>query len=210
MYLAPLNYDPFFKKVFSEISISKAFLEDFFDVTIESIEALPNKHKITDDAENVEFDFRCKINGQYVIIDMQQWYKTDIVKRFYLYHTLNTALQVRNLPPKTIAAGDFRQRETRDYDYLEPVITLIWMADDSMGFTDDYISYVLTPEMLSLFLEDSDLWRENNFFALLEQRENLLQILNNKTKQLPFLSQNKLIYAFQPNVVRNKKIRCNA
>ena len=86
MYLAPLNYDRFFKKVFSDLNIAKRFLEDFLDVTIQSIEALKENHKITDDASVVEFDFRCKIEGQYIIIDMQQWYKPDVVQRFYLYH----------------------------------------------------------------------------------------------------------------------------
>lgn len=98
MYLAPLNYDRFFKKVFSETRIAQRFLEDFFDVTIESIEPLPNRHKVTDDSTAVEFDFRCKMNGQYVIVDMQQWYKPDYVKRFYVYHCINSALQLENMP----------------------------------------------------------------------------------------------------------------
>ncbi len=50
MYLAPLNYDRYFKKVFGDVKIAKRFLEDFFDVTIESIELLTNEHKITDAA----------------------------------------------------------------------------------------------------------------------------------------------------------------
>ncbi len=37
MYLAPLNYDRFFKKVFSDIKIAKKFLEDFLGVDIEEI-----------------------------------------------------------------------------------------------------------------------------------------------------------------------------
>jgi len=88
MYLAPLNYDRYFKKVFSETKIAKRFLEDFFDITIDELIILPTKHKITDNATAVEFDFRCKIKDNYVIIDMQQWFKTDIVKRFYMYHVL--------------------------------------------------------------------------------------------------------------------------
>ncbi|MBI4647927.1 MAG: hypothetical protein HY738_15400, partial [Bacteroidia bacterium] len=71
MYLAPLNYDRYFKKVFKETTITKRFLEDFFDTDIETIEMLTLRHKITDASTAVEFDFRCKINGQYVIIDMQ-------------------------------------------------------------------------------------------------------------------------------------------
>jgi len=38
MYLAPLNYDRYFKKVFSDTTIAKRFLEDFFDKEIQSIE----------------------------------------------------------------------------------------------------------------------------------------------------------------------------
>ena len=82
MYLAPLNYDRYFKKVFKDTQIAKRFLEDFFDITIETIELLTQKHRITDDAVAVEFDFRCKIQGHFLIIDMQQWYKPDIVTDF--------------------------------------------------------------------------------------------------------------------------------
>ncbi|MBI4647350.1 MAG: hypothetical protein HY738_12385 [Bacteroidia bacterium] len=68
MYLAPLNYDRYFKKVFGNEKIAKRFLEDFFDVQIETIELFTIHHKITDDATAVEFDFRCKIDEQFVII----------------------------------------------------------------------------------------------------------------------------------------------
>ena len=81
MYLAPLNYDRFFKKVFSDLRISKNFLEAFLGVKIETIENLKNEFKITDDASVVRFDFRCKIEGQYVIIDMQQWHKRSEERR---------------------------------------------------------------------------------------------------------------------------------
>jgi len=77
-------------------------LEDFFDVSIESIELLTIHHKIIDEAVAVEFDFRCKINGNFIIIDMQQWYKPDVVHRFYIYHCINTALQLENLPLKAL------------------------------------------------------------------------------------------------------------
>jgi hypothetical protein len=101
MYLAPLNYDRYFRKVFSELKIAKRFLEDFLDVEIQEIEFLQNKKSISDDARYVEFDFRCKIDGFYVIIDMQQWHKTDVVQRFYVYHALNSALQLEKLPKKS-------------------------------------------------------------------------------------------------------------
>lgn len=116
MYLAPLNYDRFFKKIFSDTEIAKSFLEDFLNEKITSIEQLEDKHRVSqdawasskrslrpaDDATIVEFDYRCKIKDKYIIIDMQQWYKPDVVKRFYLYHSLNTGLQLEILGTKYI------------------------------------------------------------------------------------------------------------
>ncbi len=62
MYLAPLNYDRYFKKIFSDERIVKRFLEDFLEVPITFIEQLPEKHQVTDDAAIVEFDYRYQIN----------------------------------------------------------------------------------------------------------------------------------------------------
>ena len=125
MYLAPLNYDRFFKKVFSNLKIAKKFLEDFLGVHIEEIVLLDTKHKVTDDAAAVEFDFRCKIKGQHIIIDMQQWYKSDIIKRFYLYHTLNSALQLETMPMKSIKISNEKKYDTKNYDELEPVMYIL-------------------------------------------------------------------------------------
>jgi hypothetical protein len=205
MYLAPLNYDRYFKKVFSDIRIAKRFLEDFFDVTIDELELLPTKHKITDDATAVEFDFRCKIGDNFVIIDMQQWFKTDIVKRFYMYHSMNTVLQLEKMPDKSIDLEDNKKRDIKDYDKLIPVITLIWLADDDLNFNDDFVTYIMTGETIHDFIKNKNLWKEENLLQLLAEREKCLEIINNKTRKLDFLQKNKLIYAFQPNIVRNKK-----
>jgi hypothetical protein len=70
MFVAPLNYDRFFQKVFSDLKIAQAFLEDFLDVKIESITQLKSKYSVIDDAAIVEFDYRCKIDDSYVIIDI--------------------------------------------------------------------------------------------------------------------------------------------
>ncbi len=43
MYLAPLNHDRYFKKVFSDERIAKQFLEDFLDVSITFLERLPSR-----------------------------------------------------------------------------------------------------------------------------------------------------------------------
>jgi len=131
MYLAPLNYDRFFIKVFNDSKIAKRFLEDFLDTEISEIEKLDRKHKVTDDATVVEFDYRCKINDRFVIIDMQQWYKTDVIKRFYLYHCLNSGLQLEKLPSKLVIPEKSiksDKKKQKDYEYIEPVYTLIWMV----------------------------------------------------------------------------------
>ena len=207
MYLAPLNYDRFFKKVFSEISIAKRFLEDFFDIEIEEIEPLTTKHKITDSATAVEFDFRCKIkDAYYIIIDMQQWYKTDIIKRFYAYHSLNTVLQLEQMPDKSLPIDDKKRNKTKDYESILPVFTLIWLADDSLGFKEDFISYTMTSETVNEFIKNKTIWQEDNILDILKERERCLEVLNNKTKNLDFLQENKLVYAFQTNIVKNKKL----
>jgi hypothetical protein len=203
MYLAPLNYDRYFKKVFSDVNIAKRFLEDFFEFTIQHIEILSIQHKVTDDAIAVEFDFRCKIDNHFVIIDMQQWYKPDVIHRFYTYHCINTALQLETLPLKSIPVEDKKERKVKDYNEILPVITLVWMVDDCLGFKTDYVSYSMTPEIVTDFIKNNLLWQSKDITELLKQRELSLIQLNNKTKKLDFLQKNKLIYAFQKNIVKN-------
>lgn len=207
MYLAPLNYDRYFKKVFSELSIAKRFLEDFLDVEIQEIEFLQNKKAITDDARFVEFDFRCKIKDMYIIIDMQQWYKADVVQRFYVYHALNSALQLETLPKKIFPVPNNKTRTAHDYSEMLPVITLIWMVHDTFGFTDDYIAYTLTPENVSDFVQKDGLWKNKNIKELMAERDRQKELLTNQTRNLDFLSSNRLIYAFQKNIVNNKKYK---
>jgi len=205
MYLAPLNYDRYFKKVFSDLKIAKRFLEDFFEITIETIELLTIQHKITDDAVAVEFDFRCKIDNHFVIIDMQQWYKPDVIHRFYTYHCINTALQLENLPLKSIALEGDKERKVKDYSEILPVITLVWMVDDTFGFKNDYVSYTMTPEIVTDFIKNNLLWQNKDMTELLKERELSLAQLSNKTRQLDFLQKNRLIYAFQKNIVKNSR-----
>lgn len=204
MYLAPLNYDRFFKKVFSDLKIAKRFLEDFLDEEIQEIEFLPSRNKITDDAQIVEFDFRCKILDNYVIIEMQQWYKPDVIQRFYVYHALGAALQLEHMPKKVIPLPNGKTRKIHDYGELLPTITIIWMVHDTFGFTDDYINYVLTPDYISDFIKDASMWHNKNIDALIETRKHLYDVLTNPEKDIEFLSSNKLIYVFQKNIVKNK------
>jgi predicted nucleic acid-binding Zn-ribbon protein len=205
MFVASLNLDVFFKKVFSNKKIAKNFLQDFFGVKITEIKRLATDYKVTDDAVIVKFDYRCKINGKYVVIEMQQKYKTDVNKRFYLYHCLGTALQLEILESKVITKHNGETYSEKNYSGLEPIITLIWMVDDSLNFIEDFIAFTTLPEAARDFIVDEDLWKKP-YQAVLAEREKTLTILNNTTKNLDFFSENRLIYAFQGNVVRNKKI----
>ncbi len=208
MYLAPLNYDRFFRKVFSHEHIAKQFLEDFLEVTITDIKLLKDKKHLTDKSAKVEFDFRCTIGDADVIIDMQQWYKTDVVQRFYTYHTAGTVLQLEKLPDKKLAEElmDKRSKE-KDYKKLKPVLTLIWMANDTLLFKENYVGYVMTPEIVSDFIRNVSLWKSEKFLKLLEEREKVLKIMANDAKDLDFLPKNRLIFLFQPNIAKDKSIK---
>ena len=208
MYLAPLNYDRFFKKVFSDINIAKSFLEDFLDETITSIEQLGDKHRVTDDAAIVEFDYRCKIKDKYIIIDMQQWYKPDVVKRFYLYHSLNTGLQLETLGTKYILDQvelKSEKKKQKDYDRVEPVYTLIWMVDDNLHYSGDYAEFSLQHQSVIEFITDEELWFNGDLSEISTRRSEVVGITSNKSKGVNFLSENKLIFMFQKNIVNNMK-----
>jgi hypothetical protein len=209
MYLAPFNYDRFFERVFKHTHIAKRFLEDMLNVEIEEIEPLPRKNKITDDAAFVEFDYRCKIKGNYVIVDMQQWYKQDVVKRFYLYFCNNTSLQLESIKPQIIPLTKNKQYKTKNYEDIEPAITIIWMADDNLGFVDDIIAFTMLPELFSAFIKDETLWANKNIDDIVAFRNKLLAIAQNDTKNLSFLSKNRLLFALQGNIVLNHKLGKN-
>ena len=206
MYLAPLNYDKYFNKVFSSEPIAKRFLEDFLEVEIGEFEMLKGKHRVTDNSSLVEFDFRCKIDNAYVIIDMQQWYKRDVSQRFYLYHALSTGLQLEKIPEKRVIydVSIERTKKIKDYRFLSPVITLVWMVDDTMGFKDDYVAYSMTPEIVVQFVKNKKLWHKQEIIEILKERSRVLDVLDNKNKELDFLSKNRLIFLLQKNIVKNK------
>lgn len=206
MYLAPLNYDRFFKKVFSHTHIAKAFLEDFLDVEITEITLLETAKYLTDDAAKVEIDFRCKINGSDIIIEMQQWYKPDVVLRFYLYHCLSTALQLETLPEKKVPSiTDDKRAKDKNYKNVIPAITLIWMVDDSLHFKENFIGYTTAPEKALDFLENQELWESGDIAQLLDLRKQVLEVLQNKHKNLDFLRKNRLIFMLQDNIVKDEK-----
>ena len=206
MYLAPLNYDRFFKKVFSHLETAKAFIEDFLGVNIESIEELNITKKFTDNAAVVEFDFRCKIDGRYVIIDMQQCYKPDVSQRFFLYHALNSGLQLETLPDKKLFVDPVtkKTRIVKDYRRLDPVITLVWMVDDCLGFDHNFVSYKLLPHTVVDFLERNT--TDIPAADLERMRLDVVKDMHNDTKDIGFLSKNSLTFLFQKNIIKDKRL----
>ncbi len=207
-YMASLNQDRFFKKVFENLKIAKSFLEDFLDVEIQEIEKLEkDKHYITDDAKYVEFDFRCKIDNAYVIIDMQQWYKPDVIHRFYTYHSLNTALQLETLPLKKIIKDSItnEELEVKDYRRIDPVVTLVWMVDDSLRHDGDFLSFSMTHDSVINFVNNNTLWLRKDINELILERDKIIKELKNNSKNLDFIPRNKLIFACQKNIIKNPK-----
>jgi hypothetical protein len=205
MYVAPLNYDLFFKKVFSNKHIAKRFLEDLLNVTIKDIKLLSVENKITDASVVVKFDFRCKIKGKYVVIEMQQSYKTDVVKRFYMYHSVSTALQLETLKPRIQTKQNGETYTEKNYSELDPVITLIWMVDDMLGFEDDFIAYTTLPEAAKDFILNEKLWGQS-LKNILAERKNIVKTLENNTKGLGFLTESRIIFVFQRNIIKNQKM----
>jgi hypothetical protein len=205
MYLAPLNYDLFFKKVFSHLHIAKAFLEDFLETEVEEIKFAQTNHLLVDESQKGVFSFRCKINDKPIIVDIQQWYKTDdIIKRFYLYHCASTVLQLEYFKSRRMIANKL-DTITRDHDYRQvvPVLTLIWMVSDQLEFEDNFVSFVSAPEEALTFLQDDNLWDEASKVTLLKKRRKVLKLLNNNHKELDFLKQNRLVFMFQRNIVKS-------
>ncbi len=203
-YLAPLNYDRFFKKAFSDKKIAKKFIEDFLDIEIQEIEELDKKKKVTDDAQVVEFDYFCKIDNQHVIVDMQQWRKHDIVYRFYLYHCMATVLQLEDLPLKevfSVKKGELIK--IKDYSTLTPVITIIWLVEDELNSNEDYLSFSMFPENIKSFFEQTEIWKNKDIANKVKE---IAESINNDNGDLQFLQKNRLIFAIQKNIVRNNKI----
>jgi len=223
MYLASLNSDLFFKKVFGEIKIAKQFLEDFLDTEILMIEAIKNRYKITDSSRAVEFDFRCVLaDNKHVIIDMQQWYKADIIPRFYTYHALNTSLQLEKIGNKVIPITGITNigenadidennankkntdgKEIFNYFDIMPVITIVWLVNDNLGCKTDYSIYSMIDEEITNFIYDDKIWQNKNIDELLKVRAKLLLTLRDDFKRKDFLNKNKLMFAYQDNIVKN-------
>ncbi|MEK7253326.1 MAG: hypothetical protein AAB316_01165 [Bacteroidota bacterium] len=171
MYLAPLNSDYFFRKIFSDLVIAQAYLEDMLGVKIQHIEYLKLRHKLTDGSLQIEFDFRCIIDNQPVVIEMQQDYKPQVVRRFYVYHSVGTALQLENMAEELASSKGEEKKKVVLYGKLEPVITIVWMVDDTLGFEDDWVGFTMLPEGVRSFILNDELWTEPAASeAMLEER----------------------------------------
>jgi hypothetical protein len=172
MYLAPFNYDRFFERVFRHIHIAKAFLEDILDEKIEEIEPLPRKNKLTDDAAFVEFDFRCKIKGKYIIVDMQQWYKNDVVKRFYLYFCNNTSLQLESLKQSNIAIGEGKEYRTKKMEVIE-LLKTSELSDDDIQYITDYEAHKIGAENYRQSLIEEERYDKKRLLKLKDEEMRL-------------------------------------
>ena len=111
------------------------------------------------------------------------------------------------LPKKAVILPENQIKETHDYSDLLPVLTLVWMVQDNLGFDDDFKSFCLAPEDIIFFLRDVGLWKNNDITELLNRRNELVKLLENNTKELQFLQKNQLIYIFQKNIVKNKTFK---
>lgn len=128
-----------------------------------------------------------------------------MVYRFYLYHSLNSVLQFEDLPKKVILLPDNQFKEVKDYAALEPVITIVWMVHDNLNESKDYSGYTVVSESVPDFLRNARLWDSLDVQELRRMREDLLLQVNNNTKSLLWFQENRLIYAFQQNIVANPK-----
>lgn len=166
MYLAPLTYDYFFKKVFNNIHIAQRFLEDFLNIKIKSIKPTNTKYKLTDKAYQTEFDFRCRADEEYGVVEMQRGYRKDTPKRFYTYGCISNALQLEDLTDikrvereKQLKAGQQPKPLQDEYKYIKPTKTIIWLADDKLGFKEDFVSFTMLPKDCLNFIKNDALWR---------------------------------------------------
>ncbi|MEM9888065.1 MAG: hypothetical protein AAF849_19370, partial [Bacteroidota bacterium] len=83
--------------------------------------------------------------------------------------------------------------------------TLVWMVDDGLKFNRDYTAYTFLPNVLLNFLQDEPLWEKEDCDPIIERRAEILEVVNNDAKNLPFLRENQLIFAFQNYIIKNEE-----
>ena len=79
---------------------------------------------------------------------------------------------MENLPEKKILLPDKEIKTTKDYSSVMPVVTIIWMVNDNLGFSDDYIAYTFLPEKAKTFFENTQIWKNE------EIRDHILEMNN--------------------------------
>jgi len=131
-----------------------------------------------------------------------------VAQRFFLYHALNSGLQLETLPQKKLIVDrdSGKTKTIKDYRRLEPVTTLVWMVDDNLGFDLNYIAYRLMPHTVSAFLSADKLWKTPEVKTLLEKRAKVMRDMANEHKGMPFLAQNSLTFMFQKNIIQSPKL----
>ena len=98
------------------------------------------------------------------VAPMQQEYKKDVVKRFYVYHAASTVLQLETLEPVKITSKDGKEYTEKNYSGIEPVITLVWMVHDNLGFTDDFLNLKNDKDMAEIIDRlKKDNWSKKEF-----------------------------------------------
>ena len=76
-----------------------------------------------------------------------------------------------------------------------------------MKFDRDYTAYTFLPTVLLNFLQDEPLWEKGDCDPILRKRAEVLKIVNNDAKNLSFLRENQLIFAFQNYIIKNEENR---
>jgi hypothetical protein len=139
---------------------------------------------------------------------MQQWYKTDVVKRFYLYHAMQSVLQLENISEKILLGKkEWNQNpipekiKTKNYREIQPVITIVWFVQETLGFKDiPYVNYILQTEELDKLINIPDIEKKSKK-ELVEEIKKIQEVSQNNTKELDFLKKNKLAFYFQKNII---------
>ena len=192
---------------------------------------MPEVKRVTDSSRIVIFDYHCVFDDDTnLLIDMQQWYKSDLVKRFYMYHSVQSALQLETISeavpiPNSIdqidqirnyiiddeeKASDEKELKIegkiKSYNYNEviPSVTIVWLVHETLGFEETpYINYVLQNEEIDSFIMNSkeDLSKMSKE-EIIAKLQKFRNVSLNKTKGLDFLKQNKLCFFFQKNIVK--------
>ncbi|MCU0286944.1 MAG: hypothetical protein MUF15_11165 [Acidobacteria bacterium] len=58
----------------------------------------------------------------------------------------------------------------------------------------------MTPEAVQDFIKNEKLWHNADILKLISERNRVLEIAENNTKELGFLGKNRLVFALQHNM----------